>query len=172
MGKIYTNILLLFIITFTINCKANVNIGVLAVRSGNTENDNIEEPLGKLSVKYENALNISNAIIESLIKKDYNKITSNYIQNGYTDQLSASNIQEVMDKAKQSIGDIESYKTMQWGFVSKKVNGNKLLYSIKIMKHQNALVHYLFVFKDDGQYNGIIGFHIKARTGIRKTNEI
>ena len=71
MGTIYKFCLVMIAITVLSACEPNLSI---SNRSGTLDEDNVEEPLSGLSKKYENALNVSNAIIDKIILNDHGSI--------------------------------------------------------------------------------------------------
>jgi len=61
---------------------------------------------------------------------------------------------------------------MQWGYVLRKVNGENILYSVKIVEHEKGTMKYFFVFADDGKYQKMIGFRAKPRAGVTAPGQL
>lgn len=160
------------LVLFAFQCKLGGNFGVMGVRSGTVNDDQVEEPLSTFAKKYENALTVSNKAIDSLVANNYDLASQDLVDDKVKNLMTAEKIKAAMEKVKKAFGKIKGYKRMQWGFVPKLIKGERHLYSVKIVEHEKAQCHYIFTFLDDGHYLKIIGLHIQKRTGVRQANEI
>ena len=159
-----------FILIFTIaGCDFKLKSGV---RSGTLDDDYIEEPISKFAVQFKNALTTSNAIVEKITQKNFSYIQKNYIHKDSKKTLTAKAIQNLILQATKSAGPVINYKQMQWGFVPVTENKDNYLLSFKIVEHKKGKLNYRFVFKNDGEYEKIVGLYIKSYSSARKPNEI
>lgn len=151
-------------LSFLVGCDGGLTTGN---RSGTTQDDYIEEPLSKLSAKYENALLASNKVLEMLKNREYEEINRTYVHESLRDTLTASTFESIQNQLSNAIGPIETFKPMQWGFLTSEDAGKDILFSFKVVEHEKAILNYAFVFDNDGQYNKLIGFHVTQRNGPR-----
>ena len=169
MNNLKTICILAVCLSFISACNFSVYSGE---RSGTVSDDFIEEPIKERSLKYKRALTISNSVIEKIREGKYNDIESLYIRDDMKKALAADVIKLLIDGAIDAMGPIKGYKKMQWGFVPAEENGVDLLFSFKIVQHENGALNYAFVFQDDKKYQKLVGLVIKPRTGTRAPNEL
>ena len=161
---------ILIILIFTLSgCDFKLKAGV---RSGTLDDDYIEEPISNFAVQYKNALTTSNFLLENITQNNYSHIQKNYIHKDASGILTSKAIEEVILKTIKSAGPIINYKKMQWGFVPITENKNDYLLSFKIVEHKKGKLNYKFVFKNDGEYEKIIGIYIKSYDPVRQPNEV
>lgn len=165
-------------------------------RSGSYSDDYKENPINEDFLQYKNALTVSNKLIDLMKKHDHKTIADDYVLEEIQPLLTEKDIQSVIEKAEAKYGKIVSYKPMQWGFEPKVENGKRskkafnqalakkygdgkkaakkipILFSVKIVQHEKALVSYWFQFPDDGEFNKILGVFYKERTGTRNIGQI
>jgi len=160
-----STVLLMLLLT---GCDISITAGN---RSGTADNDNVEEPLSNNTKKYENALKVSNEIMDNIISNNFTNIHNNYVHKDMKSTLTEDILKSTYAQAYELLGPIKGYKKMQWGFVPAEENGTDILFSYKLVEHSKDTVNYAFVFYDDGNYEKIIGISVKSFDGIRKPNE-
>ena len=163
-------VILLMLLMATISgCDVSFNS---AVRSGDLDNDYIEEPLSILSKKYENALNVSNLAMKSIEEKNYAFLYNNIFSDELRSQITLKELEAGIERTLIDFGEIKEYKKMQWSFIPKNEELGAVLYSVKIVKHEKTDVNYVFLFKDDGEYKNIIAIQSQARKGVSPPGQI
>ena len=160
-------ILISFFILALISCDINTNLGI---RSGNLDDDNIEEPLSAHAKKYRLALNITNDIVEKLREEKYDKIYEKYASEEFKKQVNKEGFAQNFKNILSIFGRIESYKKMQWGFLPSEENGARYLTSFKVLKHEDQVSNLAITFYDDGKYNKFVSIKLAKREGARSPN--
>ena len=145
---------------------------VIANRSGTVNDDYVEEPISERSRKYENALLVSNAVLDKVRGAEYQTIYRELFDPRLKSILDEPKFSGMMKQIETHFGPIKRYKPMQWGFVPRKEGGENLVYSVKIVEHEKGMMRYLFVFADDGKYQKLLGFHAKPRTGVTAPGQL
>jgi hypothetical protein len=145
---------------------------VIANRSGTVKDDYLEEPISERSKKYENALLVSNAVLDKVRSGEYETIYKEFFDPRLRSILDEPKFTAMMKQIEAHFGPMTRYKPMQWGFVPRKEAGEKLLYSVKIVEHEKGAMRCLFVFADDGKYQRVLGFYAKPRTGVAAPGEL
>lgn len=163
-------------------------------RSGSYQEDYKENPIRKDFLQYKPALTTSNKIIDLMKAGDAKSIAEDYVLEEIKPLLTEKQIAEVMTKAEEKYGKIVSYKPMQWGFEPKVENGKRdksefnkiiaekygdkkankkipILFSVKIVQHEKALVNYWFQFPADGKYDKLLGIFYKQKKGTRNIGQ-
>ena len=160
-------------------------------RSGTYQDDYMESPIDEEFTAYRPALDASNDIITLMQAGDAKTIADNYVLDELKPLLTEADIQKVIDSSTEKFGSIVEYKPMQWGFEPRVENGkrdksefNKVLaekygdgkkaaskipivFSVKVVQHENATVNYWLQFPDDGEYNKILGIYYKEHLAPR-----
>jgi len=108
--KIKKSFLLLGLIFMLLACDQSLNI---SNRSGSIDDDYIAEPLSEISVKYENALKISNAVIEKLKVREYDSIYDNDFDRQLKNMISKEQFRSLMKQVEAMFGSVKRYKKMQ-----------------------------------------------------------
>ena len=132
----------------------------------NRWSDYVEEPLGKLSERFENALNVSNTLIEKMKADDIDSIYKDLFSEDLRRKVSLEDFRGLINKIMTAKGKVVRYRKMQWGFTSTIEEGVNFIGSTKIVEHQKGMIKYLFVFHNDGKYDRIEGFHFNERKGV------
>lgn len=158
--KIIKWIICLHLSLLLVGCDVSLNF---SNRSGTLEDDYVAEPLSDNSLKYERALEISNNIIQLIKDIKYQAAYNKYFSNALKAQISADVFVDHMNRVQSTAGVLTDFKPMQWGFFTGKDKGMHLLYSVKIAKHKQSMMKYLFVFNHDGDFGEIVGFNVKVR---------
>ena len=132
-----------------------------ANNSSQGDNDYFEEPISERSEKYSPALETSNAFIEHF---SHGQLVE---ARGLLDPRLQAIISEeqflaLHEQMLNEYGPLLEYKPMQWGFATHTKRPN-VLASVKIAIHQNAEMFYVITFEDDGIYDRIIGFKVRAK---------
>ena len=132
-----------------------------ANNSSQGDNDYFEEPISERSEKYSPALETSNSFIEYLSR---GQLVS---ARGLLDPRLQAIISEeqflaIHEQVLNEYGPLIEYKPMQWGFGTHTKRPN-VLASVKIAIHQNGETFYVITFEDDGIYDKIIGFKVRAK---------
>jgi hypothetical protein len=154
---------LLSILFFLFSCDARMHI---SEQSGSADDDYVEEPLSNRSKKYENALNVSNDVLDKIISQDYDSIYDDIFDPQLKTELDKQEFLTLMTGIIEAFGNVKTYKKSQWGFFTGEENGQQLLYSKKIVECENSMVKFLFVFNNDGKYQKIVGLHAREREGV------
>lgn len=164
-------------------------------RSGSYQEDYAENPIHKDFLQYKPALITSNKIIDLMKAGDAKSIAENYVLEEIQPLLTEKQIAEVIAKAEAKYGKIVSYKPMQWAFEPKVENGKRdksefnrivaekygdkkankkipILFSVKIVQHEKALVNCWFQFPSDGKYDKLLGIFYKQKKGTRNTGQL
>ncbi len=163
-------------------------------RSGTYQDDYLENPIDEDFIEYKNALTVSNKIIELMKKGDSQAIADNYVLEELKPLLGKKEVEEVIKKAEAKYGKIVEYKPMQWGFEPRVENGKRdksefnkiiaekygnkkagkkipILFSVKIVKHEKAMVNYWFQFPADGKYDKVLGIFYREKKGTRNIGQ-
>ncbi len=163
-------------------------------RSGTYQDDYLENPIDEEFIEYKNALTVSNKIIELMKKGDSQTIADNYVLEELKPLLGKKEVEEVIKKAEAKYGKIVEYKPMQWGFEPRVENGKRdksefnkiiaekygnkkagkkipILCSVKIVKHEKAMVNYWFQFPADGKYKKVLGIFYREKKGTRNVGQ-
>lgn len=143
-----------------------------SVRSGSIDDDYVEEPFSTFSKKYENALSVSNLAVESIIKKDYAFLYDTVLSEELRGQVSKDELERGIESSLVDFGEIKEYKKMQWSFIPKDIEAGSVVYSVKIVKHEKVDVSYVFVFRNDGKFENIIGIHSQVKRGVSPPGQI
>lgn len=158
----------MLVMLFTVLSGCDV-IGGTAHRSGTLDNDYKEDPVPQ---HYANALTLSNYVVKTLIAGQYLFIAENYVDSNFSDHLDEIEIKRLYVQVRKIYGNPKSYMDNQWGFVTRNVEGKKLLFSVKIVEHENRTLHYIITFINDGQFRKMIGISVKERVGVRNPAEL
>ncbi len=163
-------------------------------RSGTYQDDYLENPIDKEFVQYENALAVSNEILDLMKAGDSKKIADDYVLEELKLLLTEDQIDKMIKGAEAKYGKIVSYKPMQWGFEPRVENGKRdksefnkiiaekygnkkaakkipILFSVKIVEHEKGLVNYWFQFPSDGKYEKVLGIFYKEKKGTRNVGQ-
>ena len=140
-------------------------------RSGTVTDDYVEEPLASGAKKYENALKVSNAILDGLRSGRARAIHAEYFDPRLRQSFSEAEFIAFLEKINSYVGPLKQYKRMQWGFAPREEGGDKRLISTKIVEHERGMAPYHFVFEDDGKYEKLIALRIKERTGVAEPGQ-
>lgn len=162
-----------------------------AGRSGTYQDDNKENPIREDFLVYKPALETSNKVLDLMKAGDSQTIANQYVLDEIKPLLTEKDIKGVIKKAEAKYGKIVSYKPMQWGFEPKVENGKRdksefnrilaekygdgkkaakkipVVFSVKVVQHEKALVNYWFQFPDDMKYDKLLGIFYKEKKGTR-----
>lgn len=150
----------LTLIAFLSACDASSTI---SVRSGTVDNAYVSEPLSERAIQFENALAVSNEMIEGMKFGDLKSIYNSRFDSLLASQVTYDDFVLMLSPITEKLGKMVAYKPMQWDFTTGKGEGVNLLYSAKIVEYEQGLVKYIFVFDSDGDYSKIIGFQFMSR---------
>lgn len=165
-----------------------------AGRSGSYQDDYKENPIREDFLEYKPALLTSNKILDLMKAGNTKKIANDYVLEEIKPLLTEQQLNDLLKKSEAKYGKIVSYKPMQWGFEPRVENGKRdksefnkilaqkygdkkaakkipILFSVKIVQHEKALVNYWFQFPADGQYNKLLGVFYKKREGTRNIGQ-
>jgi hypothetical protein len=135
-------------------------------RSGTFDDDYVAEPLSSISKKYENALVVSNSIVDYMKEGDTSSIYSDLFSDELKNLITREEFEKLFGQIIAAKGRIIKFKDMQWGFISGKEDGREFLGSVKIVEHEQGMMKYLFVFNDDGKFSKITGLQFKERDKV------
>ncbi|MBK7643072.1 MAG: hypothetical protein IPJ19_08470 [Planctomycetes bacterium] len=141
--------------------------GADALRSGPETDDYIEEPLREEVKPYENALRVSNQVLDLLKTGDSKTVYEKYLDPRLQAKAPAEQFAKPVEATLKAYGPMKEYKPLQWGFVHGTTpEGMKTIYVTKIVQHERGMLRYHFLFEDDGKYAQLIGIEVKARKGV------
>lgn len=163
-------------------------------RSGTYQDDYLENPINEDFLQYEQALVTSNQVLDLMIAKDAKTIADDYVLEEIKPLLTEEDVAKVLKDAEAKYGKIVGYKPMQWGFEPRVENGKRdktefnkiiaekygnkksankipILFSVKIVEHENAMVNYWFQFPSDGEYTKLLGVFYKEKVGTRNVGQ-
>lgn len=161
-GKYMKSILLILILVALSSCDISTEY---SRRSGDLENDYVEEPLSEAVVKYAETVETANLFIEAIKNADYlnaYQLCDKNIQN----QLSESEFAKLLTKDEAVIGKINEFKKNQWSFDFETKDKVAWVNLTKIVKHEKLAMHYTFIFVEGGNYSKILGFSFREKTGL------
>ena len=162
-------VLFALLLTCVTGCDVNFNA---AVRSGDLNNDYIEEPLSTFSKKYENALKISNLAVKSIKEKDYSFLYNTIFSEELRSQITLEELEKGIESSLLNFGEIKEYKEIQWSFIPRDEDIGSVVYSVKIVKHEKTDVSYVFMFKNDGEFKNIIAIHSQVKKGVSPPGQV
>ena len=171
----HKQIQLFIMLSFTLiaGCELDFNLqSNSGIRSGNLDNDYIEQPLSKNVNKYKQALNTSNEIIDLIQVRDYGQVYDRYLDASAKQRIDKTVFMKVMSDNEENWGAVVKYKPMQWGFYPRTEDGDDLLHSVKIVEQSKDMMKYIFTFKDDDQYQKVIGFMYRIKDGVALPGQI
>jgi len=134
-----------------------------SVRSGSLKDANVEEPLTAMSKKYEPALTLSNQLMDKIAAHAYHDIYQNHCDPLLQSMVDEAKFVSLLTALEKQAGPIVRYKRMQWAFDRGANQDIKTVTSTKIVQHEKELVNYQFVFRDDGRYAKLVGFHYQIQ---------
>ncbi len=163
-------------------------------RSGTYQDDYLENPINEDFVQYEQALTTSNEVLDLMIAHNGKKIADDYVLEEIKPLLGEKEINELIKKSEEKYGKVIGYKPMQWGFEPRVENGKRdksefnkiiaekygnkkankkipILFSVKIVEHEKAMVNYWFQFPSDGKYDKLLGIFYKEKKGTRNIGQ-
>jgi hypothetical protein len=143
-----------------------------AIRSGDLENDYVEEPLSSLAKKYEKALKVTNKAVKSISEENYTHLHKYIFEKNLQQEISIEALERGFKENINKFGAIKEYKEMQWKFIPREEEIGNILYSVKIVKHEKTDVNYVFMFVNDGKYHRIIGLHTVKKDGVSPPGQI
>ena len=85
--------------------------------------------------------------------------------------MSIEELKALREQVFDAWGPVVEYKPMQWGFATGFENGEDVIYSTKIVVHEDSSGFYILAFPDDGAYREILGFNIRPRNGNERVTE-
>jgi hypothetical protein len=138
----------------------------MSYRSGTVTDDYVEGPLMDDVKGYENALRVSNSVLDMLKAGDAKGVYELYIDPRLQQKATAEQFAMPIQVTIKKFGPIQQYKPMQWGFAHAKADGLTILYVTKLVEHERGMLRYHFQFEDDGKYAKLIGIDVKARKGV------
>ena len=127
------------------------------------DNQYFEEPLSDDAQKYSQALETSNAFVESFARgrlEEAKGLLNSNLQAG----ISEEEFRLLHEQLLENFGPMLEYKPMQWGFATRSETPN-VIASVKIIVHENAETFYVLTFEDDGIYEQILGFRVIEKSG-------
>ena len=140
-------------------------------RSGTVDDDYVEEPIDGRAKKYENALLMSNAVLDRLRTRPGAAGPADAFEAGVRPFMSHPKFVALMRSTEAEVGPIKQYKRLQWGFAPTQDDEGKRLISTKLVEHERGMMRYQFVFADDGKYEQFVGFRINKRVGVAGPDE-
>jgi hypothetical protein len=143
-----------------------------AIRSGDLQNDYVEEPLSSLAKKYEKALEVSNRAVKSITEENYTHLHKYIFAENLQKEASIEALERGLKENIHKFGAIKEYKEMQWKFIPREEEIGDILYSVKIVKHEKTDVNYVFMFENNGKYHRIIGLHTVKKDGVSPPGQI
>ena len=133
--------------------------------SGNSssgDNDYFEEPLSSIVEKYDPALRSSNLFV-SRFGDDQIQALHDSLSAPLKEAVSIEDIRALHEKIINGAGEVAEFLPQQWAFRTGVENEVDVIYSTKIVFHENTELFYILVFLDDGKYERIHGIKIRNR---------
>lgn len=140
-------------------------------RSGDSQNDYVEEPIPGYSEQYKPALETSNKVLDLYLGAEYQQISDLYVVDEYKGELSPDAFRQIHAYVTDVAGAYVEYLPDQWGFVPKSDGAQTFLYSFKIVRHEKEDMHFVFVFSGS-DYSRIAGIQVNVKRGIRPPDKI
>ena len=121
-----------------------------------------EEPISEKSQKYIAALQLSNEAVDALAEGRFSDV-HNLLNDELAATISEERLAEIYTEYCNQSGVYKEHLPMQWGFTWLTEKNEKVVYSTKIVVHENFRVFYHFRFADDGEFARISGLHFKSQ---------
>ena len=134
-----------------------------AERSGNINDEYVEEPLSAKVKDYASLLELSNELIIEISTKSYVSIYLQFAPR-VRDTINEDDFIILMNNLMLEHGDIIDYKPQQWHFRTATENSVDLIYSIKIVEHEKSFLYYTFVF--DKNNRDFLGMHFSKKESL------
>lgn len=128
--------------------------------SGSLDDNYVEEPLESPFDKYASILDASNMAMIFLKEEKPESLYRELFSDHLSSKLTAEDFSANIDGFIRQAGEISEFKNLQWAFFPKEDDGKHILRSIKIGKHENAYVAYVFVFSEEDEYKKIFQFQV------------
>ncbi len=156
------NILVVLLLVVLASCEFNANF---SVRSGDMQNDYVEEPISATVIKYAETLATANLFIELIKNSDYPKAYKLFDKN-IQNQLSENEFETLLTKNAPVIGKINEFKKNQWSFDFESIDKIDFVRMTKIVKHEKIVMHYIFLYAKNSDYSKIQGFSFREKTDL------
>lgn len=157
--------LLSWIVAMVASCGGSMQVSS-AHRSGTVGDDYVEEPLSAKAMRYEHALEVSNAILERLQARDIHAVYVERVDPLMKADVPEATFEGLFQTIEGRFGAQKSFKPMQWGFKVWSQGGKDLVISTKLVEHERGMVRYHFLFADDGKYEMLLAFYMYERKGV------
>ena len=141
----------------------------ISVNSSEGDNDYFEEPLTARSEKFSPALEISNKFIDLFSSGQLDEARGLFDEE-FSQTVSPEDLRSIRQQVLDGFGPMTEYLPMQWGFSTLTEDGEKVVYSTKIVVHEKAAAFYIFAFADDEKYDRIYGLNVRRRNGDETIN--
>jgi len=126
-------------------------------RSGSVDDEYVGEPLTDDVKRYEHALEVSNRFVVALKAEQFDTIREELCGKDLSKELGGLGLQKLVGTVVENYGPLLRYIPQQWGFTTGVQNGQRLLYSSKIVECERDKVRFVLVFHDDGKYERFEG---------------
>lgn len=146
-------------VIWIIGCEADLYV---TANSSNEEDDYFEEPVPSKFRRLEPALETSNLFIDLLYGGRIDDLYKTFDQT-LRQNVSPDELRTLRQKLLSQFGPVIEYKRSQWGFSSRREIEEDVVYSIKIVVHENSEAFYILRFIDDGNFTKISAFSIQPR---------
>ena len=142
---------------FIAGCDLWLNVGGA---SGELEDNYIEEPLDGQFSKYSSQLNSSNSAMKLIQTMKPDMVYENLFGSELKSKLSASEFSANIFRFLSKAGEMSEYKEMQWAFFPKSQGEQDILRSIKIGKHGDKYIAYVFIYSERDDFTKIAQFQV------------
>ncbi len=122
----------------------------------------VNEPLSDDTAQFEAHLLQSNRLINYVRNHDVGRIYA-AASSGFRQANSRAVIADILESIDESLGEIVEYKPQQWSFTTRPIGLVPVVYSSKIVMHENGEAIYHFAYVDDGPPDGYYVFHVSLR---------
>ena len=132
--------------------------------------DYFEEPISDRSKRFALALETSNLFVERFADGQIAEARELFDQS-LSDAVTLADLASLHSEVITNFGEFVESKPMQWGFTSLREGDQDVVYSTKIVIHENSGTFYILRFLMDSGYKTINGLHIQPRVGNQRVIE-
>ena len=128
------------------------------------DDDYFEEPISDRSKRFTPALETSNLFVERFSDGQLSEARELFDE-GLRDAVTLEDLASLHSQVLTNFGEFVEFKPMQWGFTSLREENQKVVYSTKIVIHEDSGAFYILRFQENSGYKTISGLHIQPRVG-------
>ena len=145
--------------TFLSGCELSVSS---SESSGNEIDDYIEAPVSDSSSSFSGALDTSNKFVRFISEGKFHD-AYDLFKEEFKANATEREFREQLEYLSSVSGAMLEYLPQQWGFITYVEEDVPMLYSTKIVVHNEGSFFYIFAFERDGEYDSIAGIQVQPR---------